>query len=192
MPLVFAGLLAGCGGSDPEPSSELDPGGTTVIVPPSLRDAERTRFMAYVTGYSYWDNTPPGTAEIALPHVHRRAGGTGTYDDPITLAVGHSLATGRSVPDFRKGTRFYFMRLRKYAIVEDVCGDGPTPENGPCHSGRQGKPWLDIWVDGSDVTAQLADMCMYRITGFQSVIIGPERGFPVDVGSIVGSGCKVY
>ena len=48
------------------------------------RRAEKA-FSAYLTGYSYWDNTPPGSAAISKPVIHRRAGGTGKYNDPITI-----------------------------------------------------------------------------------------------------------
>ena len=103
-------------------------------------------FRAFLTGYSYWDNTPPGSAAIARPVIHKLAGGTGTYADPITLAVGHRIDRGRQTLDYPAGTRFYFPRIQKYAIVEDVCGDGPTPQNGPCFVGHKGYPWLDIYV----------------------------------------------
>ena len=42
----------------------------------------------FLTGYSYWDNTPPASAIIGRPVIHQFAAGTGTYDDPVTLAVG--------------------------------------------------------------------------------------------------------
>ena len=37
------------------------------------------RLSAWVTGYTYWDNTPPGSATIARPVVHDEAGGIGTW-----------------------------------------------------------------------------------------------------------------
>src|SRR3712207_9059171 len=40
---------------------------------------------AWLTGYSLEDNSPAGTRTTSSG---RRAGGTGTFDDPITLAVG--------------------------------------------------------------------------------------------------------
>ena len=86
------------------------------------------QFNAFLTGYSYWDNTPRESSQIARPEVHRQAGGSGTYRDPVTLAVGHVKHGGRSVMDFPAGTRFYIPRLQKYAIVEDLCGDGNTPQ----------------------------------------------------------------
>ncbi len=146
----------------------------------------------YLTGYSWWDNTPRGSAAIAKPVIHRKAGGRGTYNNPITLAVGHVINGRRQTLDFPAGTRFYFPRLRKYAIVEDVCGDGRTPQNGPCHSGHKGLPWVDIWVDGRRAGESAANSCMYRITGVQEAIINPGRGYPVEVGPLTESGCRKF
>src|SRR5215216_6526313 len=55
---------------------------------------------AYLTGYTWWDNTPAGSAAIAHPVLHATAGGVGTYADPIT--VGYTSAG----PDIPYGTRF--------------------------------------------------------------------------------------
>lgn len=144
----------------------------------------------YLTGYSYWDNTPPGSARIARPVVHRRAGGSGTYDDPITVAVGHSKSGGQSRMDYPAGTRFYFPNLMKYGIVEDLCGDGPRPQNGPCHTGYNGLPWIDIYVGGRSISSASADQCMRSITGVQSAILNPSRGLPVQQGEIALSTCR--
>lgn len=149
-------------------------------------------FRAYVTGYTWFDNTPPGSAAIARPVLRQRAGGTGTWSDPVTIAVGHSIERGRQTLDYAEGTRFYLPRLRKYAIVEDVCGDGARPQDGPCHTGRNGMPWLDIWVGGRGQTPEAAQGCTYRITAVQEVLIHPPRDLPVEAGEIAGSGCKVF
>lgn len=148
------------------------------------------RFTAYVTGYSYWDNTPPGSTAIARPVVHRRAGGTGTYNDPITIAVGHSLAGGRQTLDFPAGTRFYIEGLRKYAIVEDVCGDGPNPQATGCARGKQGRPWLDLYIGGAKSNARAATACAEAITKFHTIVINPGRAYPVLPGEVMESNCR--
>lgn len=145
----------------------------------------------YLTGYSFWDNTPRGSAQIARPVIHRQAGGSGTYHDPVTIAVGHSKVGGRSYMDFPAGTRFYFPKLQKYGIVEDLCGDGPNPQNGPCHSGHRGLPWLDIYVGGRSISASSANSCMYAITGVQKAILNPGPGMPVLQGEVALSNCRV-
>lgn len=149
----------------------------------------QTPMQVFLTGYSYWDNTPPGSAQIARPVVHRRAGGTGTYRDPITVAVGHSKNGISSRMDFPTGTRFYFPRLKKYGIVEDLCGDGPRPQNGPCHIGHHGRPWLDIYVGGRSISPAEADRCMRSITGIQKTIMHPSPDLPVISGEISLSTC---
>lgn len=150
------------------------------------------QFSAFLTGYSYWDNTPPGSSAIARPVIHRRAGGSGTYQDPITIAVGHTIRGSKSTMDFPTGTRFYFKGLRKYAIVEDLCGDGNQPQNGPCHSGYQGNPWLDIYVDGAKSPRSASVQCMNRLTRVHNVVQNPDPDYPVVVGALTESGCQTF
>lgn len=155
-----------------------------------VADGQEQRFNAYLTGYSYWDNTPPGSSAIARPVIHRRAGGTGSYNDPITIAVGHAITGGRQTLDFPAGTRFYIGSIQKYVIVEDVCGDGARPQNGPCHTGRNGLPWLDIYVGGRQAGPDVANACMRRITAVHSFIINPRRGYPVISGELANN-CQI-
>ena len=150
------------------------------------------RMTVFLTGYSYWDNTPPGSAIIGRPIIHKTAGGTGTFLDPITLAVGWRIHFGRHFEDYKPGTLFYIPRLRKYAIVEDLCGDGSQPQNGPCHTGWKGHVWLDIYVDGNSTGAEVANECMERLTGIQVVSINPRPGYRVVPGPIAESNCPVF
>lgn len=182
-------LLAACGTTS---NSALSENASAVRLSNSLAAAKQApqRFTAYITGYSYWDNTPVGTGAIALPVVHNSAGGKGTYADPITLAVGHSISGGRSTPDVPAGTRFYIERLQKYAIVEDVCGDGDRPQNGPCHTGHEGHPWFDIYVGGETSNAETAAACARSITDLQAVIINPAPNLPVSAGAVADSTCR--
>lgn len=191
-------VLSGCQMSNDGAAAARAAGGPTgVVSPPQVTRAavaapREVHFTAFVTGYSYWDNTPAGSASIAKPVIHRRAGGTGTYEDPITIAVGHSINGSRHTMDYPAGTRFYLAGLRKYAIVEDVCGDGNRPQNGPCHTGRDGKPWLDIYVDGARSPRAASDACMSRLTRFHTVIQNPARNYPVVAGPLTESGCRVF
>jgi hypothetical protein len=57
------------------------------------------RFVAYTTGYGFPDNTPAGSA-ISNPVIHQSASGTGTYQDPITVGVGHSITRGKDTLDY--------------------------------------------------------------------------------------------
>jgi hypothetical protein len=127
----------------------------------------------FLTGYTWWDNTPAGSAAIAHPVLHSRAGGVGTYADPITMAVGYTNAG----PDIPFGTRSYLRGLQRYAIVEDLCG--------ACHKTPAGATWkLDLWLDGRHLTPTEANACAYRITGYQTVLRSPPRGLPVKTGPI--------
>lgn len=148
--------------------------------------------QAYLTGYSYWDNTPPGTVDISHPIRHQFAGGMGTFSNPITLAVGHQIVEGETILDFAAGTLFYFPRLRKYAVVEDTCGDGPTPQDGPCHTGKNGLIWLDIYVDGVSAEQAVSDACMRAISGVQPVVMDPGPNMSVVVGPVSEAGCFIF
>lgn len=165
---------------------------TSVVQSTSSPRNGETSFNIYLTGYSYWDNTPPGSAEISKPVIHRKAGGKGTYSDPITIAVGHTIIGSRQTLDYRAGTRFYIPSLRKYVIVEDVCGDGRRPQDGPCHTGRNGLPWLDIYVDGRRSASSSATQCARRITSVQKIIMNPGRDYPVVSGSLTETGCQIF
>lgn len=190
--------IAACSYSPEASRSAVNADGSTITRNQTLGRVSATppdnrrRLTAYVTGYSYWDNTPPGSAAIARPVVHRRAGGSGTYNDPITLAVGHKIQGGRQTLDFPAGTRFYIEKLKKYAIVEDVCGDGPKPQAGPCHTGYRGYPWIDIYVGGARHGRGHSNTCMRRLTGLQPVVVNPRRDREVVRGELTGSGCAVF
>ena len=81
-----------------------------------LNSQENTLTSLAMTFYSWPDNDPPGNA-ISYPIIHKVAGGTGTYDDPITVAVVTKDKGGNWSP----GTLMYVPSLKKYLIVEDEC-----------------------------------------------------------------------
>jgi hypothetical protein len=125
--------------------------------------------------------------------IHQVAGGTGTYQDPITVAVGHSIVNGKDILDWPQATRFYVPNLRRYFVVEDTCGDGPNPQNEPCHDLSTADPgaqtWLDVWVDGGQMSSSAAASCENGITHNQLVIENPAPSYAVAPGAIAGSGC---
>lgn len=154
----------------------------------------RTTMKAYVTGYGYWDNTPAGSSAISNPVLHKVAGGVGTYSNPITVAVGHSLVNGKDILDVPQGNRFYVPNEQRYFIVEDTCGDGPRPQNGPCHSLAQADPgaqiWIDIWVGGAGGTQVTSDACESKLTGIHTIVKNPPSNYKVTPGSISGATCS--
>jgi hypothetical protein len=141
----------------------------------------------FITAYTWQDNTPPGSPEISNPVLHAQAGGTGTYEDPVTIAVGHSRATGQDVLDLPAGTRIYLPDVRRYFIVEDTCGDGPAPENGPCHTGarEQGNAslWIDMWIGGGGENASFVNACTRAVTGVRSGLLNPAPNYAVAPGA---------
>jgi hypothetical protein len=155
---------------------------------PAPSNNEKT-FSAYITGYGWPDNTPP-SAEISNPVIHSLAGGTGTFTDPITIAVGHSITSGKDTLDYPAGTKFYIPALQRYFITEDTCGDGNAPQNGPCHTGFQGKPWLDAWVGGTLAQTAATLACEDKITGIHTVIQDPAANYVVSAGAVFNGSCS--
>ncbi len=179
-PVLTAGLLsaallaAACGGGPAPPPA------------PSRTSGERIVADAYITAYTWFDNTPGGSPDISHPMLHRTAGGAGTYEDPVTIAVGHSLESGTDVLDFPAGTRIYLPDVRRYFIVEDTCGDGPTPEDGPCHSGADehggASVWIDMWIGGEGESATFARQCTQEVTGVRTAVFDPADNYVVAPG----------
>lgn len=168
---VLSAVLAAtaCGGTPPLAANE-------VVVP-----------NVFITAYSWHDNTPAGSHSISNPILHKTAGGTGTYDDPVTVAVGHSRDTGTDVLDIPAGTRIYVPGVRRYFIVEDTCGDGPSPQDGPCHSGAEAygnaSLWIDLWIGGAGESALFVHRCAADITGVKAAVLNPGRNYAVASGT---------
>jgi hypothetical protein len=132
----------------------------------------RGQLSIWLTGYSWQDNTPPGSAIVSHPVLHREAGGTGTFADPITVAVsGHDATMA-----WPAGTRFYLPSVKRYVIVEDS-GASKAP------SGTDGH--LDMWIDGQGGTKSDTDDCMDQMTSEHApAVINPRVGLPVLAGPI--------
>jgi hypothetical protein len=174
--------------------------GITALAACDAPQPQRIITSAYTTGYTWFDNTPPGSGEISHPVLHAKAGGTGTYANPITAAVGHSMATGRDVLDYPAGTRFYLPHVRRYFIVEDSCGDGRAPQNVACHNlksaPRGATTWIDVYVGGGPGGGpgdrSKAAACAEKITDtdkpLHRLIVNPAANYPVVAGPLFQSG----
>jgi hypothetical protein len=156
------------------------PGGAKPAVP--ARSGSEKQLKIWLTGYSFQDNTPPGSATVSMPVVHKKAGGTGTYSDPITVAVPGHGSDGSEA--WKGGTRFYLPTVQRYVIVEDSGASDPP-------SGQDGH--LDMWVDGEGGSKSASDSCMDKITGTNvPAIMNPAPGKPVMVGPITENGrCNI-
>jgi hypothetical protein len=153
----------------PEQSGTASP---QVLSPPagSVTPRPGELLKAYVTAYTWYDNDPQGAA-IADPVLHSRAGGTGTYADPVTLAV----AAGA----YSAGTRFYLPHVRRYFMVEDTCA--------AC---GQRSIWVDMWIDGRSGSFSDVQDCANRLTGDHVIELDPPAGRPVDPSPLFSrSGC---
>src|SRR5882724_11175262 len=142
--------------------------------PTTLSHGPPRHLRIYLTGYSFHDNTPPLSAIISAPVLHRTAGGQGTYRDPITVAVPGTATTMRWKP----GTRFYLPSVRRYVIVEDS-GASPAPPGVDTH--------LDMWIGGRGGTRDATEDCMSKLTGTVPAVLNPPPGLPVMTGPIFAS-----
>lgn len=133
----------------------------------------------WLTGFSWQDNTPPGSAKVSKPVLHEQAGGQGTFEDPITVAV-----PGKGGGIWKAGAKFYLPTVRRYVIVEDT-GASAAP------SGQDGH--LDMWIGGRGGTRSATDACMDKITGKNVLAeLNPPPDRPVLKGPIYADGrCNI-
>ncbi|GAA5158481.1 hypothetical protein GCM10023321_38330 [Pseudonocardia eucalypti] len=162
---AVAVLVSGCAGA-PEPRQQAPAPGTRQL-------------SIWLTGYSWQDNTPPGSSTVGEPVLHQRAAGTGTFADPITVAVpGHEGAM-----DWPPGTKFYLPTVRRYVIVEDS-GAAKPPAGADTH--------LDMWIGGQDGTKAATDACENEFTGNVPAQVDPPADQPVTEGPIFAGGrCNI-
>jgi len=155
--------------------------------PPAVRPASpgpqwqtgKNQLTIWLTGYSWQDNTPPGSSKVGEPVLHTVADGTGTFADPITVATpGHS-----GNQEWQPGTKFYLPTVQRYVIVEDS-GAAKAPPGTDTH--------LDLWSAGQDGTKPDVDTCMEKFTGRVPAQLNPPDGLPVMTGPIyTGNKCNI-
>ncbi len=125
----------------------------------------------FITFYGWPDNDPPGT-EIAYPKSkspnakHEKAGGIGTYNDPVTFA-----SDPAKIP---VGTIYYAPYLKKYIVMEDYC-------EGCVENWGDGKKHIDIWMESDDNFEEKLVKCQGKWTRKSiEVITNPSGTLPVD------------
>ncbi|WP_028937508.1 hypothetical protein [Pseudonocardia spinosispora] len=132
----------------------------------------------HTTGYSFQDNQGGDNATISCGTIHKTAGGTGTYDNPITVAVPGHAGQGVETPC---GTRIYVPRYEKYFLVEDT---GATKYSDAHH--------IDIYVGGEGTSASASKKCMDPVTTEDgspvAATINPPSGLKVMPGPITHGG----
>lgn len=101
--------------------------------------AKSTTLNQSITFYGWNDNDPPGAGiaypSSSYPTVHNGAGGSGTYNDPISLASDPN--------EWPIGTKMYLPYLKKYAVMEDLCT--------ACQDDWQTKKLhhIDVWMNSN-------------------------------------------
>jgi hypothetical protein len=120
-----------------------------------------------LTLYGWPDNTPPGD-QISFPQIHQAAGGTGTYDDPVTFAADENAVT--------PGTVIYIPAYLKYAIMEDACSDCSNAWT------TSSSYWFKFWLDSNARSYPQAVYACERTwsRNMTTVEINPPPGRMVD------------
>jgi hypothetical protein len=161
--------------------------------PHAARPAASSTAKFYVTLYGYVDNSPP-SATISNPVIHSKAGGKGTYSDPVTFAT--------DTREEKPGTIVYYAYLQKYFIMEDTCdectadwngsnGDNPVPP-------RNGHRWrIDLWAGGDSRSLKNPDKtallnCEDALTQDNggTVTLNPPSNLPVDTTPIYNASTR--
>ena len=126
-----------------------------------------TRQQVEVTFYAAADNDPAGSADIAYPNSrHAVAGGSGSYQDPLTLAT--------DPREIRPGVLVYYPPLQKYFVMEDDCAEC-IDEWTATHS-----PHVDLWISAGGNPA--VQNCEAALTpdNRDTIEVNPPPGLPVD------------
>ncbi|KAI9703505.1 MAG: hypothetical protein M1820_005809 [Bogoriella megaspora] len=122
-----------------------------------------------ITFYGFPDNDPPG-AGTAYNCGGRNniAGGTGTFDDPLTFASDPN--------EYSQCEIIYLPYLKKYLRMEDECAQCET-------DWANGKAHVDIWTGSSTVNGgSTQEDCENSLTpdGGQEVLRQPASTYTVD------------
>lgn len=159
---------------------------------------------AWFTWYGVPDNTPPGAgiggpstgATNSYPgnygsavHSGQRAGGDGSYANPLTAATDNT----DEVP---YGVEFYIPEFHKYFVAEDFCtecgGDWSGSGNdssdasliGQGGDGGPGMIHFDLWLDGGAGSWVNALKCEDALTPDPTdpalIVMDPDPGMPVN------------
>ncbi|HEV7973485.1 hypothetical protein [Amycolatopsis sp.] len=138
--------------------------------PPAPKAEASPNASGPITFYAAADNDPAGSREIAFPGLHREAGGTGTFADPLTFAAAKGV--------FKPGTKVYVPDVQRYFILEDSCAT--------C-SGSHIDLWAGPAVDSGVIRCEEA----LTRSGARPYQVNPPAGLPVVAGDLYRGG-KCY
>lgn len=136
----------------------------------------------YTAAHS-WAGASAGGTAAGDSRAPQSGKGTGTYEDPITIAVSSHPASGQAIP---AGTRIYLPDLRRYFIAGDACTDDGDAEDNQC---RQGDPVststirMDIRIGGEDVSDAAAEACSRQVADIGTAVLNPAGNYVVAPGA---------
>jgi hypothetical protein len=121
-----------------------------------------------ISFYGANNNDPPGSRAIAFTTVlHKQAGGTGTFDDPLTFAAAEGA--------FKLGTKIYVPDVRRYFILEDLCPG--------C-----GRAEVNLWTGPADDEGIERCQKSLKRDGARPYVVNPPAGYPVVTGDLYQGG----
>jgi hypothetical protein len=137
---VLAGVLAFCAVGLVATSTPSGASQSAVSAARASAAAARqpTVVEVYATYYGWYDNTPPGCATA----YSGCAGGTGTYQHPITFASDKH--------EFPVGTILYYPTIEKYVRMGDDCQECDQDWSGKGPDGGPRLHHVDLWIGGKD------------------------------------------
>jgi hypothetical protein len=183
---VLAIGVAACGGVGPAqaaaPSAPTSAAVTPTAPPATPSPAAVTPTAAQsvsrkveVTFYAAADNDPPGSSDIAYPNSrHAIAGGTGTVDDPLSLATDSR--------EIRPGVLVYYPPVRKYYVMEDDCA--PCIDEWNANRNQH----VDLWMSNSTDPAVQDCEAAFTPDDPDTIIINPPTNLPVDTTPLFAGG----
>lgn len=149
------------------PLSQVLAASTLLTLLPALASACSVQGDVTTTFYGYPDNSPPGAAIAYTQCGRSEAGGTGTYDDPVTFASAEG--------EFNVCDVIYAPYLKKYLRFEDECDQ--------CTSDWNDGTWhIDVWIGSSTTNGGDNQInCEDDLTpDSQSIILNPASDLEVD------------
>lgn len=160
-------VSAGCSATRPDPMPAPLSTAAPAPTPTASRTYRAASVTVTVTFYAAYDNDPAGSREIAHPgDRHRVAGGTGTFEDPLTLAT-----DPRELP---VGSMVYVPRVRKYFVMEDDCA--------PCIDEWTASrtPHVDLWLNNGNGARVVACEELLTPDAPTAIEYDPPPGRPLD------------
>lgn len=143
----------------------------------AVASAAEVTIESQITFYGFPDNSPPSSQIAYTCNGRTSAGGSGTYDDPVSVAV--------APKDIWPCTLMYIPYLQKYGIADDECEQciSDFSDSGAHH--------IDVWTGGDWNGGQNQIDCEDQLTpnSDQHVVLNPPNGWNVVTAPLFNGGC---